>query len=301
MRNDDDTFVQTPVNINQVVPLNKNTGITADLNGKKGKEIIEAMWDIDQTMASQVSNFTNIFSSPYGMFRSVPIICRENDCPYIDVCMVQPANRKKGSRCPMEIATILSRFQQWCEHFDIAIIDDVIDNKDLVDATLIKDLVTVEVQQMRGENKIAINGDFMTTTLLDIDRKCKAYYGNVVAPEAEYLLNLQQKKDKILSQLNATRKDKSQEKNRMTPSEEAMKIFQEIKGLEKNLPRNGMSISDIEFDEDGNIIQEAETVIEEPEETKEETVQNETVQNGTIPNRTVPSSGGENLWDLQEE
>lgn len=295
MRDRDDDVVLQPTNINKLVPINTNTGLTADLNGKKGKEIIEAMWDIDQTMASQVSNFTNVFSSPYGMFRSVPIICREKDCPYIDVCMVAPSNRKKGSRCPMEIATILSRFQQWCEHFDITIIDDVIAPKDLVDATLIKDLVTIEVQQMRGENKIAINGDFMTTTLLDIDRKCHAYFGSVIAPEAEYLMNLQQKKDKILTQLNATRKDKAQEKNKTSPSDEAMKIFQEIKNLEKKLPNEGMSISDVEFDEDGNIIQNVDAINE------EETEDTEKVHIGTVPEETVPNGtstdGGENLWD----
>lgn len=295
MRDDDDFVTKKPININKLVPINTNTGLTTDLNGKKGKEIIEAMWDIDQTMASQVANFANVFSSPYGMFRSVPIICRENDCPYIDVCMVAPSNRKKGSRCPMEIATILSRFQQWCEHFDITIIDDVIASKDLVDATLIKDLVTIEVQQMRGENKIAINGDFMTTTLLDIDRKCNAYYGSVVSPEAEYLLNLQQKKDKILTQLNATRKDKAQEKNRSNPSDDAMKIFQEIKNLEKNMAKSDISISDVEFDDDGNIIQhDVETV-------QEETVQDETVQNETVPNGTVSNNGGNSLWDSQQK
>lgn len=238
----------------QLVPQ-VSAELTTDLTGKTGKDIISAMWAVNPTLAKEVGNISNVYSSPYGMFRSVPIVCKDQDCAYKDICMVQQANRVVGQRCPMEIATILSRFEQWCMHFGIEIVNDFIDPKDLVDATLIKDLVTIEVQQLRGENKIALNGDFMTKTLLDIDKKCTPYYGQIVSPESEYLLTLQQRKEKILNQLNATRKDKAQDRRTQSPSDEAMRLFQQIREMERQqtIIPNG-TVTDIEFDEDGNVI-----------------------------------------------
>ena len=154
----------------------------------------------------------------------------------------------------MEIAAILSRYEQWFAHFDINTVQDVIDSKYLVDATLIKDLVNIEVQILRAENKIALNGDFMSDTLLDIDKKCQPYYGKIVSPEAEFLMSLQDKKIKILNQLNATRKDKAADKRKESASDEAIRIFQQVKELEKQ--QQIINVSDIEFDENGAVVVE---------------------------------------------
>ena len=269
------------VNLNAIESLNVQgaNAITVSTTGKTAEEAAQLAMGIKPQNITNIKNMGTVFSSPYGMFRSVPILCREDKCAYADVCMVPLADRIKGQRCPMEVAAILSRFMQYCDHFGISIVDNVIAPKDLVDATLIKDLVTLEVQQMRGENKIAISGDFMARTVIDIDRQNKAYYGNIVAPEAEHLLNIQQKKEKILNQLNATRKDKAQDKRALSPSEEAVKLFQKIKEMESGKKVNGISISDVEFDDNGNIIEDGvikEPVQEEPPEEQKETKDNST-------------------------
>lgn len=246
----DNTLIQG-TNINKPVEYNNNNTLP-DLAGKTGTEITTAMWGIDPAVVKEIGNMNRVYSSKHGMFASVPIICRDNDCVYKDVCMVSPAQRIVGHRCPMEIAAILARYEQWCSHFEINIVQDTIDSKDLVDATLIKDLVNIEVQILRAENKIALNGDFMADTLLDIDKKCQPYYGKIVAPETEFLMTLQDRKIKILNQLNATRKDKAADKRKESASDTAIKIFQQVKELEK--AQQIINISDIEFTEDGSII-----------------------------------------------
>ena len=225
------------------------------LEGKSNSEVTAAMWGMTATspVIFEISNMSKIYSSKHGLFASVPIVCRADDCVYKDVCMVTPAQRKLGQRCPMEIAAILSRYEQWCAHFDIDTSNDVIAAEDLVDATLIKDLVNIEVQILRAENKIALNGDFMADTLLDIDKKCQPYFGKIISPEAEYLMTLQDKKIKILNQLNATRKDKAADKRRESASDEAIKLFQQVKELEA-AKRMTSSISDISFDDNGDVL-----------------------------------------------
>lgn len=209
------------------------------------------MWGLNTALIQEINKSAMIRTSKHGMFACVPIICQVQDCAYKDTCTVDPANRVLGQRCPMEIGAIIARFNQYCVHFGLNSSGDTIAEEDLVDATLIKDLVTIEVQQMRCENKIAMSGDFMGKTLLDIDKKCKPYYGDIISPESEHLLVLQDKKVKILNQLNATRKDKANDKSKTaSPTENAIKIFQEVQKAIRE--QNIIDIDTIDFDEDIN-------------------------------------------------
>lgn len=209
------------------------------------------MWGLNTALIQEINKSAMIRTSKHGMFACVPIICQVQDCAYKDTCTVDPANRILGQRCPMEIGAIIARFNQYCVHFGLNSSGDTIAEEDLVDATLIKDLVTIEVQQMRCENKIAMSGDFMGKTLLDIDKKCKPYYGDIISPESEHLLVLQDKKVKILNQLNATRKDKANDKSKTaSPTENAIKIFQEVQKAIRE--QNIIDIDTIDFDEDIN-------------------------------------------------
>lgn len=245
---------QIGVNVNKLSTYNANSALP-DITDKKGADLTLSMWGVRPALVKELANMNRVYSSKHGMFSSIPILCKEQDCAYKDVCMVSPQERTKGQRCPMEIAAILSRYEQWCTHFEIDTVEDVIDSKDLVDATLIKDLVNVEIQMLRAENKIALNGDFMADTLLDIDKKCQPYYGKIVSAETEFLMSLQDKKIKILNQLNATRKDKAADKRKESASDEAIKIFQQVKELQK-AQQHVIDISEIQFDDDGVIIED---------------------------------------------
>ena len=142
-----------------------------------------------------------------------------------------------GSRCPQEAGVILSRYDQWCKHFKINFEGDMVAEEDLVDASLIRDLVENEVQILRAENKIALNGDIVKQTLQSVDQRGNAYYEDAITPEAQYKLQLQDKRYKLLNLLNSTRKDKANEHKQMTPSEEALSIFKKINQAVPNLDK----------------------------------------------------------------
>lgn len=235
--------------------FNNNTSLP-DVSNKTGEELLAAMWGLTPTKTKQVSNISKVYFTKHGMFASIPILCRGVDCAYKDVCMVDPSERTIGSRCPMEIAALITRFNQWCQHFNINIEGEAIESKDLVDATLIKDLVNIEIQILRAENKIALSGDFMGETLVEVDKKCNAYYGSIITPESEFLMTLQDKKMKILNQLNATRKDKATDKRKETASDEAVRIFQQMQELQREQNKAKFDIMDVDFDENGDIIEE---------------------------------------------
>lgn len=209
---------------------------------------MSSMWNLNNAIIQEINNVNKIYASKHGMFASVPIICKAQDCVFKDTCIINPSLRIYGQRCPAEISAIITRYSYWCAHFDIDITEDVIEDKNLVDASLIRDLINIEVQMMRAENKVAMSGDFMAKVLLDIDKKCKPYWGEDISPESNFLLSLQDKKIKILNQLNSTRKDKAADKNHASnPSEAAIKIFQEMQNAIKE--KNIIDIDEMEFSE----------------------------------------------------
>lgn len=232
----------------QQTDFNNDSGLP-EIASSNDRDVVNAMWGINPAVLKQITNVSKVYTSKHGMFASVPILCKGDDCAYKDVCMINKEERIYGSRCPMEIGAILARYEQWCNYFEIKAVNDVVASEDLVDATLIRDLVNVEVQMLRAENKVALTGDFMADTLLDIDKKCKPYFGKDISPEANFLLQLQDKKVKILNQLNATRKDKAKERNMSNnPSETAIKIFQEMKNMMKE--KDIVDISNLQFDDE---------------------------------------------------
>lgn len=267
-------------NVNTPMDFNTDNSLP-DLTNQTGTALTMGMWGISPAVVKEMANINRVYSSKHGMFSAIPIICKGPDCAYKDVCMVSMGQRTIGQRCPMEIAAILARYEQWCAHFDIDTSEDILNAKDLVDATLIKDLVNVEIQMLRAENKVALNGDFMADTLLDIDKKCQPYFGKIVSPETEFLMTLQDKKIKILNQLNSTRKDKAADKRKESASDEAIKIFQQLKELQQ--ARKVTDISDLDFDDDGNIKVE-EVIIE-----------------NDIVNDTLKSGGGDYVNDEKND
>jgi hypothetical protein len=208
-------------------------------------------------MATQ--RYMNKMKMTHGMFANVPILCKDVDCPYIDACEIPASERVFGQRCPQEAAVIMTRFEAYCKHFGIDISNNEFKDYDVVDAGLVRDLVDIEVQMLRAENKTAMRGDFMGLTINTVDNKGKAWYEETVTPEATYKNTLLDKRFKILNLLNSTRKDKAaMAKANDNPSVKAVSIFKKI-----NEMVSGQNNADIYDVEDAVIIEHSETPKEE--------------------------------------
>lgn len=196
----------------------------------------KAVWGLDDAALIKAEASAQKFKLKHGMFAGIPLICKGPACPYSKVCSLPEKHRTLDERCPIEIGAIIARFDSWCDHFGICADGDYIRDEDLVDATLIRDLVDNEIQVLRAENRIAMNADFIAQTIATIDNKGRAYYEDTVSPESEFKLQLLDKRYKILQLLNSTRKDKARDvKFELNPSEQAISIFKDLAG---KLPEN---------------------------------------------------------------
>jgi hypothetical protein len=206
------------------------------------------VWGLEDVDMIKANLASKRFKMKHGMFSSIPLLCRGKSCPYDKVCSIPQDQRVIKGRCPVEIGAIIARFDSWCKHFGIDTDSEMINDEDLVDATLIRDLVDNEIQTLRAENKLAINGDFIGQTIASVDNKGVEHYEDTVTPEAEFKMTLQEKRYKILQLLNSTRKDKARELNKeLNPSSKAMSIFNMIG--EKMI---GVDLDNIEDDDNAN-------------------------------------------------
>lgn len=212
---------------------------------------IMKMWKIPDSHKKYLEETSQMYKEKHGMFSSIPLICRGRKCPFFQTCTVDPFARIENSRCLMEVSAILSRFENYCSHFGISLEGDYIESKDLVDVSMIRDVIDAEIQIIRADNKIAISGDFMAEHISQIDKKCKAYYEEIIHPAAEYKNRLIESRHKMLNKLNATRKDKSDLlKNANNYSNKAQTIVEVVK------QKAGGSINLENIDEINNYLSE---------------------------------------------
>lgn len=137
-------------------------------------------------------------NSAYGLLSSIPMICKSN-CSYRSVCPIAINNViKEGSRCPIESDLIKSMFLSYCNELQIN------PDYDKVQAGLIKDLCSVEIQAFRA-NKLMSFEDFLVDAIDAINpANGEIYYRkdlHIAVTWSERLLN---QKIRILETLAAT-------------------------------------------------------------------------------------------------
>jgi hypothetical protein len=166
----------------------------------------------------------------HGMFASVPIICKGRDCPYFQTCYIPEHDLQLGERCPIEIGTIIERFDSYCDALAI----DPESKLDMVDAGIVKEIVDIEIMMMRADGLLAVSGNFIEEVIAIVSTKGQEYYAPQLHKAVEFKDSLRDRKMKLLNQLNATRKDKrSDQLSRNDPSSVAARIIAKVKELEK--------------------------------------------------------------------
>ena len=99
-----------------------------------------------------------------------------------------------------------------------------------------------EIQTLRAESKMAESADFVSQVITTVDNKGNAYYDESLSPEAQYKLQLQDRRYKILNLLNSTRKDKAGSMKQTTPSMAALSVLNQIKEM--------VDLNQVNFDEE---------------------------------------------------
>lgn len=142
----------------------------------------------------------------HGLYASIPMVCRGEDCAYKDTCPLFIADEHpEGERCPIEISHILTKFQSYTNQLDV-------DQENIIDMSLIKDLIDLDVQISRADNKLAIDGDFIQMITTAVTEDGDEIQNPSIHQAVLYKEKLLKKRHDILQLLHSTRKDKAGDK-----------------------------------------------------------------------------------------
>lgn len=136
----------------------------------------------------------------YGMLAAIPMICKVHACPFAEVCHIPKDQLKKGQRCPIEVATVMDRYERYIKHLDV-------DDENVVDLSLVRELVDIEIQMMRADMKLAIDADFVEMVVASVDPNGQPYYKPELNKAVDYKDRLRRERHRILDLLASTRKN----------------------------------------------------------------------------------------------
>lgn len=168
-----------------------------------------------------------------GLYASVPIICKAENCPYADSCqLMQMGMTVEGEKCPIEIAAIEDLFMRYCGDMGI----NPEDPKQQVDAIMVKEVVDCDIGMLRVDKKMAVSADFILDSVVGTTEDGHVLTRKEVHPMMEYKEKLRTQKYKTLNLLNSTRKDKAGDKvsvhiDPSTRASEMIKLQKDLVGL----------------------------------------------------------------------
>lgn len=125
-----------------------------------------------------------------------------HNCPYAATCPLQQQGiAPKNSKCPIELAMVQQFFEDYVEELGV-------DTTRMVEVSMVRDLVDQEVQHMRKVNLLA-NEHFIQENVVGIDGNGKPIMQKQMHLAVELEDRIHKRKDKLRSQLLATRESKA--------------------------------------------------------------------------------------------
>src|SRR5690606_29317666 len=124
----------------------------------------------------------------HGMFSRIPIICRGRACPFFETCWIPEADLQVGERCPIEIATIVERFDEYCEELGVN------PETDVVDAGLVKDVIDLEIMMLRADGILASDAALVKDVVAGVSPKGQEYYKPELNPAVDLKERLRKEK-----------------------------------------------------------------------------------------------------------
>jgi hypothetical protein len=185
---------------------------------------LPSTWKVSQETRGMIAQSLEIYNTKHGLYAAIPLLCKGSQCPYAAVCpLLESGMDPSGSRCPLEIGLILKQYEVYKDEFNL-------DEEDIVDMGLVKDLVDYDVQLFRADNKIAMQGDFIEEVTVTVTENGQEIKAPQISKAAEYKEKIMTKKHKVLQLMHSTRSDKAGDKLTITldPSSYAASLMAQV-------------------------------------------------------------------------
>ena len=206
--------------------------------------IVQEVWNLPATQQNQLNLQLGRNKHKHGLAAQIPIICKGAGCPYKAACNVPDNELVTGGRCVVEIATLITRFENYCKEFQVT-------ENDVVDLGQIKHLVDLEVKLLRCNKAMAITPELVDEIVTAVERGQK-YTKHEIKPITQYEIQLLNQHSRILKDLAATREAKKLHNTHESSKQaaelvaRAAKLKGGLKGFVATVPTSGFMYIDAE-------------------------------------------------------
>lgn len=189
-----------------------------------------------------------------SMFASIPMTCEASRCIFADTCPLMKENlAPKGKPCPLEMSIVAQFTSEYMEQLDVH-------PDNLVEVSMVRDLVDQEVQYMR-KTKLLAKEHFIQENVIGVDSDGQPILKKELHLAVELEDKLHKRRKDLRNQLLATREAKAKIGQSQIDSAQAISNIigkvQEIEKQKEKLIRQKLGIHDVdEYIE----VQEAEIV-----------------------------------------
>lgn len=178
-----------------------------------------------------------------AMFSSIPMTCEAEKCVFSDTCpLMKESLAPKKKPCPLEMAIVSQFTSEYMEQLDVH-------PDNLVEVSMIRDLVDQEVQYMR-KTKLLAKEHFIQENVIGVDQDGQPILKKELHLAVDLEDRLHKRRKDLRNQLVATREAKAKMGQSQIDSAQAISEIigrvQEIETQREKLLRQKLGIHDID-------------------------------------------------------
>lgn len=193
---------------------------------------IPAFWaGVEEKWMKNVKAAHGMMSTKHGFYANIPIICRAHKCPYFEACYIPEDDLEFGTRCPIEVATILQLHERYCMQLEIDP-NNVDPKKHSVDLSLINELVELQIKLMRTQKKLAMDADYVEQVVAGSTPDGQLFTRPELSQSELFAERLRKDIHKIMDDILGTRKSqKSTQGDNGDPSSKAANLMAQARKM----------------------------------------------------------------------
>jgi len=188
-----------------------------------------------------------------SMFSSIPMNCEANKCTFADTCPLLKENlAPRGKPCPIEMSIVSQFTAEYMEQLDVS-------SDNLVEVSMIRDLVDQEVQYIR-KTKLLAKEHFIQENVIGVDNDGQPILKKELHLAVELEDKLHKRRKDLRNQLLATREAKAKVGQSQLDSAQAISdIIHKVQSIElqrEKMLKQKLGIYELDEYIDSNIIEQ---------------------------------------------
>lgn len=167
--------------------------------------VVSNVWG-HSDMALQVKRAAmSMLATKHGLYTKIPISCKGDECPYRRTCpALKHGAAPEGEICPIEAALIEQKYEGYNSDFNL-------DEASFTDRSIVSEIINLDIQLERCKELMGAEGVPVVDVVAGVDESGTPIYRPEVSKFQEAYERALEKRNKLYSLMEATRKDRKQE------------------------------------------------------------------------------------------